>query len=90
VATVEAVQAPAWRDRGGITAPLARAWNSKSGDVVRTGPGARAYLMLAEGSRVKLGEGARFSFHSQHAAGKDPFAVRSTSSPAPSASPPAS
>jgi hypothetical protein len=33
--------------------------------VVRTGPGARAYLMLAEGSRVKLGEAARFSLHTQ-------------------------
>jgi hypothetical protein len=37
----------------------------KSGDVLRTGTGARAYLMLAEGSRVKLGEGARFSFHTR-------------------------
>jgi hypothetical protein len=37
----------------------------KSGDVVRTGAGARAYLMLAEGSRVKLGEGASFSFHTR-------------------------
>jgi hypothetical protein len=65
VATVEAVQAPAWRDRGGITAPLAPGMELKSGDVLRTGPGARAYLMLAEGSRVKLGEAAQFSFYSQ-------------------------
>lgn len=64
-ATVEAVQAPAWRDRDGITSPLAAGMELKSGDLVRTGPGARAYLMLAEGSRVKLGEGARFSFHSR-------------------------
>ena len=64
-ATVEAVQAPAWRDRGGITAPLAPGMELKSGDVLRTGPGARAYLMLAEGSRVKLGEAAQFTFHSQ-------------------------
>jgi hypothetical protein len=65
VATVEAVQAPAWRDRGGITAPLAPGMELKSGDVLRTGPGARAYLMLPEGSRVKLGEAAQFSFYSQ-------------------------
>ncbi|OHC65843.1 MAG: hypothetical protein A3H93_17335 [Rhodocyclales bacterium RIFCSPLOWO2_02_FULL_63_24] len=64
-ATVEAVQAPAWRDRDGLTTPLAAGMELKSGDVLRTGPGARAYLMLAEGSRVKLGEGARFSFHSR-------------------------
>ena len=64
-ATVEAVQSPAWRDRGGITVPLAAGMELKSGDVLRTGPGARAYLMLAEGSRVKLGEAARFTFHSR-------------------------
>ena len=64
-AIVEAVQAPAWRDRGGITMPLAPGMELQSGDVLRTGPGARAYLMLAEGSRVKLGEGAQFTFHSR-------------------------
>ncbi len=64
-ATVEAVQAPAWRDRAGITMPLAAGMELKSGDVLRTGPGSRAYLMLAEGSRVKLGESAQFTFHSQ-------------------------
>ncbi len=62
-ATVEVVQSPAWRDRGGITVPLAAGMELKSGDVLRTGPGARAYLMLAEGSRVKLGEAAQFTFH---------------------------
>ena len=64
-ATVEAVQSPAWRDRGGVTVPLAAGMELRSGDVLRTGAGARAYLMLAEGSRVKLGEGARFSFHTR-------------------------
>lgn len=65
LATVEAVQSPAWRDRGGVTVPLAAGMELQSGDVLRTGPGARTYLMLAEGSRVKLGEGARFTFHSR-------------------------
>lgn len=60
-ATVEAVQSPAWRDRGGMTTPLAAGMELNSGDTVRTGVGARAYLMLAEGSRVKLGETARFA-----------------------------
>lgn len=64
-ATVEAVQAPAWRDRAGVTVPLAPGMELKSGDVLRIGAGARAYLMLAEGSRVKLGEGARFTLHSR-------------------------
>lgn len=64
-ATVEVVQAPAWRDRNGFTLPLAAGMQLQSGDVVRTGPGARAYLMLAEGSRVKLGEAAQFSLHSR-------------------------
>ncbi|MCX7164227.1 MAG: FecR family protein [Rhodocyclales bacterium] len=64
-ATVEAVQSPAWRERGGNTVPLAAGMELKSGDVLRTGPDARAYLMLAEGSRVKLGEATRFTFHSR-------------------------
>lgn len=64
-ATVETVQSPAWRDRAGVTVPLAAGMELKSGDVLRTGQGARAYLMLAEGSRVKLGEAARFTFHSR-------------------------
>ncbi len=62
-ATVEAVQSPAWRDRGGVTVPLAAGMELKSGDVLRTGSGARVYLMLAEGSRVKLGEAAQFTFN---------------------------
>ncbi len=65
VATVEAVQSPAWRDRGGLSVPLAAGMELASGDVVRTGAGARAYLMLAEGSRVKLGETARFALHTR-------------------------
>lgn len=64
-ARVEVVQAPAWLDRGGMTQPLAAGMELDSGDVVRTGPGARAYLMLAEGSRVKLGESARFGLHTR-------------------------
>lgn len=64
-ATVEAVKSPAWRDRDGLTVPLAAGMELQSGDVLRIGPGARAYLLLAEGSRVKLGEGAQFTFHSK-------------------------
>jgi len=64
-AIVEAVQSPAWRDRAGITEPLAPGMELKNGDVLRVGQGARAYVMLAEGSRVKLGETARFTIHSR-------------------------
>jgi hypothetical protein len=64
VGTVEAVQAPAWRDRNGVAVPLAAGMELQNGDVLRTGSDARAYLMLAEGSRVKLGEAAQFKLHS--------------------------
>jgi len=64
-ATVLAVQAPAWRDRDGLTVPLAAGMELKSSDVLRTGPGARVYLKLAEGSLVKLGEAAQFTFHTR-------------------------
>ena len=59
-ALVEVVQAPAWVERDGRRQPLATGMELRSGDVVLTGGGAKAYLLLAEGSRVKLGEGARF------------------------------
>ncbi len=63
-ATVEAVQSPAWIDRGGFTLPLAAGMALENGDVVRTGGNARVYLLLAEGSRVKLGEATRFTLRS--------------------------
>jgi hypothetical protein len=65
-ATVEQVQAPAWLERDGRSQPLAPGMELRNGDLVRTGPGARAYLMLAEGSRVKLGESARFNLHNRN------------------------
>lgn len=64
-ATVELVQAPAWLERDGRTLPLSPGMELRNGDLVRTGEGARAYLMLAEGSRVKLGESARFNLHTK-------------------------
>ncbi len=64
-ATVEVVQAPAWRYRDDATVPLTPGMKLQSGDVLRTGLGGRVYLMLAEGSRVKLGEFARFTLHSR-------------------------
>lgn len=63
-AVVDSVQSPAWVERGARSLALAPGFELKSGDVVRTGPGARAYLKLAEGSTVKLGESARLALFS--------------------------
>lgn len=61
-AVVEGVQMPAWVERAGVgavrRAPLAPGMELRGGDEVRTGVGARLYIKLAEGSRVKLGENA--------------------------------
>ena len=55
-AVVDAVQAPAWRDRDGRAEPLAPGMELRSRDRIRTGEGSRVYLRLADGSTVKLGE----------------------------------
>ncbi len=59
-ATVEAVQYPAWIERGGRTAPLSPGIALRASDTLRTGKNARLVLRLGEGSTVKLGERARF------------------------------
>lgn len=58
-ATVEAVQAPAWLDRGSAVRALAPGTTLQAGDRLRTGPGARVLVKSADGSQVKLGENAR-------------------------------
>jgi hypothetical protein len=63
-ASVEAVQMPAWLERDGRSRPLAVGMEVAHGDVIRTGTGARAFLKLAEGSAVKLGENARLRLFS--------------------------
>jgi len=55
-AVVDAVQAPAWVERGGRTLPLAPGMELHNRDRVLTGSGARAIVQLADGSAVKLGE----------------------------------
>lgn len=55
-AVVDAVQAPAWRDRDGRAEALAPGMELHSRDRIRTGEGSRVYLRLADGSTVKLGE----------------------------------
>lgn len=59
-ATVDAIQYPAWLERGGRLVPLAPGTALQANDGVRTGNNARVQLRLAEGSAVKLGENAQF------------------------------
>jgi hypothetical protein len=58
-AVVEAVQMPAWVDRGGLRVPLSPGMPVQSNDELSTGANARLLLKLAEGSAVKLGENAQ-------------------------------
>lgn len=58
---VEAVQYPAWLDRGGYSVPLTPGTALRESDTLRTGANARVQLKLSEGSTVKLGENARFT-----------------------------
>jgi hypothetical protein len=60
-AVVEAVQYPAWLERGGSAVPLTPGIALQPSDTLRTGGNARVQLKLAEGSTVKLGENARFT-----------------------------
>lgn len=61
VMQVEAVQYPAWLDRGGYSVPLTPGTSLRESDTLRTGAHARVQLKLSEGSTVKLGENARFT-----------------------------
>jgi FecR-like protein/sporulation related protein len=56
LAMVEAVQMPAWVERGGASHPLVPGMELKDNDQVKTGSGARLLLRTADGSAVKLGE----------------------------------
>ena len=60
-AIVEAVQYPAWLDRGGYSVPLTPGTTLRAQDRLRTGGNARVRLRLGEGSAVKLGENAQFT-----------------------------
>jgi FecR protein/SPOR domain len=61
-AVVEAVQYPAWLERGGNSVPLLPGTTLQSQDRLRTGENARLQLKLSEGSAVKLGANAQFVF----------------------------
>ena len=57
---IDAVQAPAWLDRGGLTVPVSPEIVLQVGDTLRTGRSARLLLKLGDGSFVQLGENAQF------------------------------
>lgn len=57
---VEAVQYPAWLERGGNSVPLTPGTALQAQDRLRTGANARVQLKMPEGSAVKLGENAQF------------------------------
>jgi hypothetical protein len=59
-AVVEAVQYPAWLERGGNAVPLTPGTALQPSDKLRTGGNARVQLKMGEGSAVKLGENAIF------------------------------
>jgi hypothetical protein len=62
LATVEAVQMPAWVDRGGASIPLAPGMELMNNDEVRTGGRSRVLIRTADGSAVKLGENGVLAF----------------------------
>lgn len=57
-AQVQAVQMPAWLQRGDTTGPLRVGLALQNGDRLITGTNARIYVQTADGSTVKLGEKA--------------------------------
>lgn len=62
LATVEALQMPAWVERAGSSVPLAPGMELKNSDEVRTGGRSRVLIRTADGSAVRLGENAALSF----------------------------
>jgi FecR-like protein/sporulation related protein len=68
-ARVEAVQYPAWLERGGHKVPLLPGIALQARDTLRTGANARVQLRLGEGSAVKLGENAQFVIERAESAG---------------------
>ena len=61
-ATVGAVRPPAWVESQGAWVPLPSGIRLKAGDRIRTGPGGRVLLLLAEGSEIRVGAEANFVF----------------------------
>jgi hypothetical protein len=62
-AQVQAVQMPAWLQRGDSTRPLRAGLALQNGDRLITGTNARIYVQTADGSTVKLGEKASLTIN---------------------------
>jgi hypothetical protein len=69
-AVVEAVQSPAWLDRGGRSLAVSPGMRLSNRDQLRTGANARLLLRMPDGSAVKLGEQARFRIDVQRRQGQ--------------------
>lgn len=79
----EAVQMPAWVMHGnGAFRPLAPGDVLQNKDTVRTGPGARVLLRLAEGSTIKLARTPRWRWTTWRSSPPPPAARASWSPPA--------
>lgn len=63
---IEAVQSPAWIQRGSRLHPLEAGTVLHRGDTVRTGKGSRVVMKLGRDSSVSLGSDARLVFHELH------------------------
>lgn len=73
LAMVEAVQVPAWFERGGARYPLTPGVELKDRDRVMTGANSRLLLRMADGSSVKLGENGSLSFEGMRMRGGNVF-----------------
>ncbi len=76
-ALVQAVQMPAWLQRGASTEPLRIGTVLRNDDKLITGANARVYVQTADGSTVKLGENATVMLDdlSQHGAEQGVFSA---------------
>ena len=75
LASVAAVQLPAWIDRAGVRLPLAPGAELRAHDQVTTGAGSRLLLRTADGSSVKLGENAILALDDMRMREDDVFAA---------------
>jgi len=75
LASVAAVQLPAWIDRAGVRLPLAPGAELRAYDQVTTGAGSRLLLRTADGSTVKLGENAILALDDMHMREDNVFAA---------------
>jgi FecR-like protein/sporulation related protein len=67
---VQALQAPAWIERGGSKIPAAPGMALKAHDQLHTGAGSRLWLRTPDGSVVKMGENGALAFEAAQI-GKD-------------------